>query len=177
MNFLLQNPNSKPITNKNNVGTTIQIIQITKNRKRIFLPVILTDIIGFKVRSVSWAVPPVGYSGSSIFYLCSEDLVENTINQSIVITADPADPSGSTQEVVQRSIIASWVPQEFPPFSWNTINYSNPNYEPTTIWLKKPLKISDIEFTFESDTNEIVIDVNTKLILVMEFYYYLETCT
>lgn len=175
MNYLNANPNSQSIDNKNNLGTSTQILHLTGNRKRIFLPAPLFDVIGMRVKSLSFATTPTNYSNSQILVLSCDDLIETTMNQSYIILADPNDPSGSSQIAIAKSIVATWVAQEpaFPPLP--IPNYNLPNYEQPIVWFKKPMRFTSFNFILDTDLVQLDFDATNRVILILEFFYFSQT--
>ncbi len=172
MNYPNASQNSPSIKNKNNLGTSTQILHLTGNRKRIFLPFALINVIGVRVKSLSYSITPTNYSTSQLLVLSCDDLIESTMNQSYIIVSDPSDPSGSTQFAMAKSIIATWVAitSAFPPEP--IPNYNLPNYEQPIIWFKKPMRFSDFAFCLDTDIVQLDFDATNRVILVLEFFYH-----
>jgi hypothetical protein len=175
MNYLQQKPDSQAIKNKNNQGTSTQILQLFSNNQTIMLPQVLIDIIGVKVKSLSWSVDPTGITGSNLLFLSCDDLIENTVNQSQIISPSPFDPSGATQQANPKNIIASWVLSTLN----TTLRYPNadtPNYDQSIIWFNRPQTLTKFKLVFETDQGQIGFDVNSKVNVVLEYYYHINTC-
>lgn len=168
--------NSPSIANKNELGVTIQVFHLTSNNRRIYLSKRLNDIIGVRVRSLSYRTAPTGTNVSSVLTLSSDDMLENAINQSNVIYADPSDPSGSTQFSMLRSLLATWVLSGAPTStSLNVPNYQSPNYKQPIIWFSKPFSWTSLSFLLESEYGPVVFSATNGVILVLEFFYKLKT--
>jgi hypothetical protein len=175
MNYLSDKPNSPSIKNKNNLGISFQVIHLTRNRARQFLRTPLYDVIGVRVRTLSFGTQPANIAGSQIIILSCDDMAEKSKNESTIITVDPADPTGSTLFMSPKSILATWLwqPVGVPPIS--IPNYNTPNFEQSIIWFEKPMCFTNLTFTLETDLVELSFDSTNKVILVLEFFYHLET--
>jgi hypothetical protein len=172
MNYQQEIPNSQGILNKNNVGVTTQIFNLTGNRKRIFLPIPLNMIIGFKVKSICWDVAPASFAFSTMFMISSDDLIEDSINQSQLILPNPIDPNKF--ECYQLPIIATWVLDKLPAVI--SPNSQVPNFEQPTIWLKRPLSLQSVLFNITTSIDpDVVYDSTNKVFLTLEFYYFMKT--
>jgi len=172
MNYLQEIPNSKSITNKNNVAVTTQVFLLSANRRRIFLPLILKDIIGFKVKSICWSTAPAEFAASTMLFLSCDDLIEDTINQSMIILPDPAYPNSQT--AYPTSIIATWILDKLPAVI--STNSQVPNFEQPTMWLRRPLSMSQITFRLGVNAaTDVTFDETNLIFLTLEFYYYIKT--
>lgn len=172
MSYQSASQNSPSIRNKNNLGTSTQILHLTGNRKRIFLPFALKNVIGVRVKSLSYSITPANYSNSQLLVLSCDDLIESTMNQSYIIVSDPADPSGSTQFNMAKSIIATWVAitPDFPPLP--IPNYNLPNYEQPILWFKRPQEFASLSFSLDTDLVQLDFNTTNRVILVLEFFYH-----
>jgi hypothetical protein len=172
MNYQQEIPNSQGILNKNNVGVTTQVFYLTGNRKRMFLPIPLKSIIGFKVKSICWGTIPASFALATMLFVSCDDLIEDTINQSQTIFPNPIDPNKS--EAIQSSLIASWILDKLPVIICP--NSQTPNFEQPTIWLKRPLNLTSIAFDLAINAaSDVAFDTTNAIFLTLEFYYFMKT--
>jgi len=176
MNYPQENPNSLGISNKNNLGVSHQVIQLTGNYKRIFFQAEFVNIIGIKVNGITFATPPTNLTNGNVLMLCCDDLIENTMNQSNLIVSNPDDPSGASQNVISKSILAKWIiintgTSQYVP------NYAVANFEQDTIWFARPTRFSSLQmFLITEDlTNILSFNSSNKVFLNVTLYYYQPT--
>jgi len=174
MNYQPLIPKSSPVTNKNNLGVTTIVFLLDSNRRRIFLPTVLTGIIGFKVKSICWTTIPAGFATSTMLFLSCDDLIENNSNQSMAILPDPTDPFGIKVDILPVSLIATWILDRSPVIT--STNPQTPNFEQPILWTNREMRISDLAFNFfVNSMANVTFDITNGLFLTMEFYYHLDT--
>lgn len=156
------------MNNKQHLGKTFLIVPITGNRKRIFLNTIIKDVIGFRVQGIVWDSAPEFLYGQKILTVSSDDLVENTTNQSMMLITNPKDNSGSLMTIQPRSIIAS--------FFLDRTGNPHPNgsqYKQEDIWYSKPYDIHTLSFILATENDEFDL-YGTTFHIVLVLYYNLQ---
>jgi hypothetical protein len=133
---------------------------------------ILKDIIGFKVKSICWNTAPAEFAASSMLFLSCDDLIEDTVNQSMSVLPDTTYPNSQT--AYPTSLIATWILDKLPVII--SPNSQVPNFEQPTIWLGRPLSLSQLTFTFGvNGATDVTFDETNRVFLTLEFYYYIKT--
>ena len=172
MSYPLQDiKDSEAIANKNNQGTTISVILLAKNEHVIFLSPCLSNIIGFRVKALSWLVTPASFTPGSTLQISSPELTENCINQSSFIATDSSIlPSA---RIFRSPIIATW---EFKKGVAPENLYLRREEQPI-IWLQRPSYFNRISFKIfiDGDYQGISFDETNLMVLTIEFFYHVNT--
>ncbi|HXU95462.1 MAG TPA: hypothetical protein VFP45_03400 [Candidatus Nitrosotalea sp.] len=172
MNYQQQDTISKAIVNKNDETSTISVILIAGNEKPLYLPPCLYDIIGFRVRSLSWTNTPESFATGSSLQLASQELTENCLNQSSFLIPDSVNPNSA--QANRFPIIATW---EFKKgvASPNDL-YLRRDKQPI-IWLQRPSYFNRLSFKVFIDRSfeDVNFDLSNGVAVTIEFFYHVKT--
>lgn len=163
---------SKAIINKNDVTSTISVIQIAGNDLQLYLPPCLYDIIGFRVKSLSWTNTPEGFATGTNFQLASQELTENTINQSSFLIPDSVNILKA--QLSQFPIIATW---EFKKgVASPTDSYLRYQEQPI-FWLQRPSTFTRLSFKvfINQSSEDITFDLSNGVVVTIEFFHHVRT--
>lgn len=172
MNYPQQDTISKGIINKNNETSTISVILIAGNETPLFLPPCLDNIIGFRVKSLSWTNTPESFATGTTLQLVSQELTENCLNQSNFIIPDSVNIRSAL--VNRFPIIATW---EFKKGVSSPTDLYLRYQEQPIIWLQRPSFFNRLSFKIfiNRDFEDINFDLSNGVEVVIEFFYHVNT--
>lgn len=172
MNYQQQDTSSRAIINKNNATSTISVILLAGNETELYLPPCLSEIIGFRVKSLSWANTPGTFATGSTLQLVSQELTENCLNQSNFILPNPSNILAG--QVNRFPVIATW---EFKKGVASSSDLYLRYQKQPIIWLQRPTNFSRLSFKVfvDLDFQGVIFDSTNGVVVCIEFFYHVHT--
>jgi len=172
MNYPQLDTTSKAIVNKNNVTSTISVILVSGNEVPLYLPPCLYDIIGFRIKSLSWTNTPEAFATGTTLQLVSQELTENCVNQSCFIIPDSVNIR--TTQANKFPIIATW---EFKKGVASATDLYLRYQEQPIFWLQRPSFFNRLSFKvfINQSFDDINFDLSNGLTVTVEFFYHVHT--